>query len=96
VKEDTTVLYRPVGKKEFELIARSGFRSFPPRLQGQPIFYPVSNEEYATYIARDWNTKDAASGFTGSRGYQPVVVTAPLPSRLGISKRCSGERKTAS
>ena len=23
------------------------------------------NEEYATHIAREWNTKDAASGFIG-------------------------------
>jgi hypothetical protein len=32
-------------------------------LPQQPIFYPVANTEYATQIARDWNTKD--SSFTG-------------------------------
>jgi hypothetical protein len=47
------------------LIEQSGFRAFPPRLSWQPIFYPVMNEEYATFIAREWNTKDAASGFVG-------------------------------
>jgi len=26
-------------------IRESGFREFPPRLPGQPIFYPVLNEE---------------------------------------------------
>jgi hypothetical protein len=62
---ETMILYRPVGQKELDLIAESGFRSFPPRLEGQPIFYPVLNEEYATFIAREWNTKDAASGFIG-------------------------------
>lgn len=62
---ETTILYRPVGQKELDLIAESGYRSFPPRLEGQPIFYPVLNEEYATYIAREWNTSDAASGFIG-------------------------------
>jgi hypothetical protein len=62
---DVVVLYRPVGQKEFDLIAESGFRAFPPRLEWQPIFYPVLNEEYATFIAREWNTKDAASGFVG-------------------------------
>lgn len=36
----TTVLYRPVGQKELDLIAASGFLGFPPRLPGQPIFYP--------------------------------------------------------
>ncbi len=54
---ETTALYRPVGPKELELIAASGWSEFPPRLPEQPIFYPVLNEEYATQIARDWNTK---------------------------------------
>jgi hypothetical protein len=58
-------LYRPIGQKEFDLIKESGFTSFPPRLPHQPIFYPVLNEKYATEIARDWNTNDKASGFTG-------------------------------
>ena len=58
-------LYRPVGQKEFELVRDSAFREFPPRLPEQPFFYPVLNEEYATQIARDWNTKDARSGFVG-------------------------------
>jgi hypothetical protein len=40
-------------------------REFPPRLPQQPIFYPVANVEYATQIARDWDTKDAGSGFAG-------------------------------
>lgn len=31
----------------------------------QPIFYPVLTEEYATQIAREWNTKDERSGFAG-------------------------------
>jgi hypothetical protein len=63
--EQTTVLYRPVGQKELELIEQSGFTAFPPRLEWQPIFYPVLNEEYASFIAREWNTKDAASGYIG-------------------------------
>jgi hypothetical protein len=52
-------------KKKLELIRASGFRSFPPRLPEQPIFYPVLSEEYATQIARDWNRKDERSGFVG-------------------------------
>ncbi len=51
------ILYRPVGLKELELIAASGFTMFPPRQPEQPIFYPVLNFEYAEQIARDWNTK---------------------------------------
>jgi hypothetical protein len=61
----TTTLFRPVGRGEMDLIRSSGFREFPPRLPEQPIFYPVLTEEYATQIARDWNTKDERSGFVG-------------------------------
>ncbi|HME58541.1 MAG TPA: hypothetical protein VKF63_09390 [Terracidiphilus sp.] len=63
--ESVTTLYRPVGQKELDLIAESGFLAFPPRLLGQPIFYPVLTKEYATRIAQDWNTRDKASGFVG-------------------------------
>jgi hypothetical protein len=65
MNDGRTLLYRPVGQKEFDLIAQADFRSFPPRLEGQPIFYPVLNEEYATFIAREWNTSDEASGYVG-------------------------------
>src|SRR5262245_49507485 len=58
-------LYRPVGLKEYQLIEASAFHAFPPRLDWQPIFYPVLNYEYAEQIARDWNTKDKASGYMG-------------------------------
>ena len=62
---DTVTLYRPVGRAELQLIEESGWRRFPPRLPSQPIFYPVLSEEYATEIARDWNTKDPASDNAG-------------------------------
>ena len=60
---ETTIMYRPVGPKELELIAASGYREFPPRLPEQPIFYPVLNQEYARQIARDWNVKASGSGY---------------------------------
>lgn len=60
-----TTLYRPVGQKELDLIESSGWWRFPPRLDWQPIFYPVLTEDYATRIARDWNTKDEANGGVG-------------------------------
>ncbi len=65
MSEEAVTLYRPVGRRELELIRKSGYREFPPRLPFQPIFYPVLNQEYAAQIARDWNTKDAASGYAG-------------------------------
>jgi hypothetical protein len=58
-------LYRPVGLKELELIAAAEWRAFPPRLDIQPIFYPVLELDYARQIAREWNTNDAASGYAG-------------------------------
>lgn len=62
---ETVTLYRPVGQRELDLIAAANFRAFPPRLPHQPIFYPVLRRSYAEQIARDWNTKDEASGFVG-------------------------------
>lgn len=59
----TVTLFRPVGPKELALIELSGNRAFPPRLPGQPIFYPVTNEAYAVQIARDWNVKESGAGF---------------------------------
>jgi hypothetical protein len=56
-------LYRPVGLEELKLMEESGWREFPPRLPDQPIFYPVTNEAYATQIARDWNVKASGAGF---------------------------------
>ena len=63
MNDETTTLYRPVGPKELELIAASGYREFPPRLPDQPIFYPVLNEEYARQIARDWNVPASGAGY---------------------------------
>jgi len=63
MSEETTILYRPVGPKELELIVASGYREFPSRLPEQPIFYPVLNEEYAAQIAREWNVSASGSGY---------------------------------
>ena len=60
--DKTKTLYRPVGRRELELIRDSGWTRFPPRLPEQPIFYPVENLEYATQIARDWNVASSGEG----------------------------------
>lgn len=57
----TVTLYRPTGPEELELVRASSFKRWPPRLPDQPIFYPVTNEDYAIQIARDWNVP--ASGY---------------------------------
>src|SRR5947208_15072096 len=60
---ETTILYRPIGPKELDLIVASGYREFRPRLPDQPIFYPVLNEEYARQIAREWNVPASGAGY---------------------------------
>lgn len=62
-EDETTTLFRPVGPKELDLLRASGWRRWPPRLPEQPIFYPVTNEEYATEIAAKWNASESGSGY---------------------------------
>ncbi|MFK7932278.1 MAG: hypothetical protein AB8G22_02130 [Saprospiraceae bacterium] len=57
------ILYRPVNQAELDLIIASNWQRFPPRLPGQPIFYPVLNEEYATQISKEWNVPTYGMGY---------------------------------
>lgn len=61
-KDETTVLFRPVGPAELALLRETGFKRWPPRLPDQPIFYPVTNERYAAEIASGWNVRDSGYG----------------------------------
>ncbi|HEX8256038.1 MAG TPA: hypothetical protein VF589_00275 [Allosphingosinicella sp.] len=63
MSEDLVTLWRPVGPAELRLIEEAGMAAFPPRLPEQPIFYPVTTEDYAVKIARDWNVPQSGSGF---------------------------------
>ena len=78
-------LWRPVGQAGLDLIVKSGWRRFPPRLPGQPIFYPVLHEEYATKIARDWNTKYGSSriGYVLRFDVDAEFVARYPPQRVG-------------
>ncbi len=61
--DETVTMFRPAGPQEFALVEASGFRRWPPRLPEQPIFYPVTNEQYAVEIATRWNIKDSGVGY---------------------------------
>jgi hypothetical protein len=61
--EEVVTLYRPTGPKEVELVSASGYRRWPPRLSEQPIFYPVTNEEYAKEITTKWNVPASGVGY---------------------------------
>ena len=56
-------LYRPVNKDELMLIEQSNWKAFPPRLPGQPIFYPVLNQAYASQIAKEGNIPTYGNGY---------------------------------
>ena len=60
--ENLITLYRPCGQKEFDLVASSGFKRWPPRLPEQSIFYPVTNEQYAWEINK-WNVSQFSKGY---------------------------------
>jgi hypothetical protein len=75
-------LYRPVGVVELRLIEQAAWRAFPPRLRGQPIFYPVLERAYAVQIARDWNVSDEASGFAGF--VTEFTITAACAARYPV------------
>ncbi len=90
---ELTTLYRPVGPKELALIEASGWKEFPPLLPDQPIFYPVTNEKYATQIARDWNLARDGAGFVTlfqinascARRYQPQTVGSRMHTELWVA-----------
>ena len=46
-----------------ELVEASGCKCWPPRLPEQPIFYPVTNEEYAREITVKWNVRESGVGY---------------------------------
>lgn len=62
-KMETITLYRPTGPTELKLVEESGFTKWPPRLPEQPIFYPVTNVEYAKEIAIKWNIRGTKVGY---------------------------------
>ncbi len=57
------VMYRPTGPEEYDLIVNSEYTRWPPRLEGQPIFYPVTNECYAREITEQWNIRNSGVGY---------------------------------
>jgi len=85
MRQETTILYRPVGPKELALIAASGHRAFPPRLPEQPIFYPVLNEQYARQIAREWNVSASGSGYVTRFALRTEFAARYLPQKVGSS-----------
>ncbi|HSP91325.1 MAG TPA: hypothetical protein VLN08_10470, partial [Vicinamibacterales bacterium] len=82
---ETVTLYRPVGPEELALLRAAGFLRWPPRLPHQPIFYPVTNEDYAAEIASKWNVKDSGSGFVTRFHVKAEFMARFTVQRVGAS-----------
>jgi hypothetical protein len=100
--EETLELFRPVGPRELARIRELEFHAFPPRLHGQPIFYPVLGETYARQIARDWNATRSDTGYRGfvtrfrvraafARRYEPQTVGGRQHQELWVPAEDLGE-----
>lgn len=59
----TNTLFRPVSKKELDLIEQSNWTMFPPRLPEPLIFYLVTNIEYARQITVEWDVPAYGNGY---------------------------------
>ncbi len=59
---ETVTMYRPCNQAELDLVIASNYKKWPPRLLGQPIFYPVTNEQYAKEV-NAWNKMDYSKGY---------------------------------
>lgn len=82
---DSQTLFRPVGQQELDLIIKSQWAGFPPRLPEQPFFYPVLNKEYAIQIARDWNAKynDPKCGYVTRFRVRTAFIDRYEPKTVG-------------
>jgi hypothetical protein len=63
--DQTTILYRPAGQEELDLVKKSGFKAFPPAVEAQPVLNFLESEEYATFIARQVDANKSSSGYIG-------------------------------
>ncbi|WP_207215851.1 hypothetical protein [Pseudolysobacter antarcticus] len=59
-------------------------KEFPPRLTGQPIFYPVLNLQYASEIAERWNaTGPSFSGYVTKFVVDDLCAARYEPHQVG-------------
>ena len=89
IASEVTILYRPIGAPEYALLVRHGFTQWPVRHRDQPLLHPVTREDDAIAIARDWTSHDAASGFVGyvARFAVRTAVLASYPLRTVGTRR---------
>jgi hypothetical protein len=80
---ETVTLWRPTGPEELAKVESSGWRLWPPRPPGQPIFYPVLSMQYATTIARDWNVAESGVGYVTRFRVRKAFLDKYMVHRVG-------------
>ncbi|MFG2007725.1 ADP-ribosylation/crystallin J1 [Micromonospora sp. NPDC048868] len=53
--DGTTVLWRPMGQQERDLVRETGWRRWPALSPDEAHFFPILSEDFAIGAARDWN-----------------------------------------
>jgi len=86
MQDEIITLYRPTGPEEMKLVRDSGYLKWPPRLPEQPIFYPVTNKEYAEQIAKEWNVKDCGVGYVMKFNVKKSFMSKYETKQVGGSK----------
>ncbi len=82
---ETIVMYRPTGPEELELVKKSAYKRWPQRLPEQPIFYPVTNEQYAKEIAEKWNVKESRVGYVTKFAVKKSFMNGYQVEQVGAS-----------
>ncbi len=59
---ETVEMFRPCNRAELDLVIASGYQEWSPRLPIQPIFYPVTNLQYAREVNK-WNLDQYGEGY---------------------------------
>ena len=85
MEEEVIVLYQPTVPCELKLVEQSGYKKWPPRLPGQPIFHPLTNEQSAIELASTWN-KDTDVGYVTRFAVKKSFICKYRVSEAGISQ----------
>lgn len=80
---EVTILDRPVGPEELALIEASGWTAFPPRLPERPISNPVTIEDHAARISRNWTVRDDGSASVTRFAVDPGIAGRCPVRRVG-------------
>ena len=81
-------LFRPVNQAELDLIIQNNWKAFPPRLVGQPIFYPVLNEAYAEQITVEWNVPTYGVGHVLKFKVNDLFLQKYKIEKVGLNHHC--------